>query len=250
MHNVITGSLLPAQPDWGDPVNGLDAVRGLWAVPTTYRREVAEDLAAAGKRADVAENAAWQEALARKQVEGSNFRISRQTSENTAEAVRERSTLQGKLADSPPESALTMGADGDADGLGLAGLAGGAVRAIPFIGATAGAGITIWQDREEGESWGQSVTDGVVSSGAALGAGLAAAAIIGTGSVVAVAGGVIAGGAVAVGVGDLVHNLFQENWSAQWQAHGVLDGTVDGVANAASETGHQVLHVLSDLNPF
>ena len=41
------------EPDWGDPVNGLDAVRGLWAVPTTYRREVAEDLAAAGKKVAV-----------------------------------------------------------------------------------------------------------------------------------------------------------------------------------------------------
>jgi uncharacterized protein YukE len=245
--NAITGSLLPAQPDWGDPVNGLDAVRGLWAMPTTYRREVADDLAAATKKANLTEDAAWQEALARKQVQGSNFRISRQTSENVAEAARERSALQGKLADSPPESALTMGADGDATGLGLAGLAGGAVRAVPFIGAAAGAGITIWQDREQGESWGESVTDGVVSSGAALGTGLGVATVIGAGSVAAVAGGVLVGGALAVGAGDLVHNLFQENWSAQWQAHGVLDGTVDGVANAASETGHQALHVLGDI---
>jgi hypothetical protein len=180
-------------------------------------------------------------------VQGNNFRISRQTSENAAEAARERSTLQGKLADAPPESVLTMGADGDADGLGLAGLAGGAVRAVPLIGATAGAGITIWQDREQGESWGQSVTDGVVSSGAALGVGLGAASFIGAGSVAAIASGVIVGGAAAVGVGDFVHNLFQENWSAQWQAHGVLDGTADGVANAASETGHQALHLLGDI---
>jgi len=248
--NAVTESLLPAEPDWGDPVNGLDAVRGLWAVPTTYRREVTEDLAAAGKKVAVTQYEALQELIAGRKLAGNNFLLSRQTRENLTETAKERAVLEGKLADSPPESVLTQGADGDADGLGLAGLAGGAVRAIPFIGATAGAGITIWQDREEGESWGHSVTDGVVSSGAALGAGLAAAAIIGTGSVAAVAAGVIVGGAAAVGVGDLVHNLFQENWSAQWQAHGVLDGTVDGAANAASETGHQVLHVLSDLNPF
>jgi uncharacterized protein YukE len=35
--NAIAESMLPGQADWGDPVNGLDAVRGLWAVPTTYR---------------------------------------------------------------------------------------------------------------------------------------------------------------------------------------------------------------------
>ena len=124
------------------------------------------------------------------------------------------------------------------------------MRAIPFIGATAGAGITVWQDREQGESWGQSLADGAVSSGVALGAGLGAAALIGTGSVAAVAAGVIGGGALAVGVGDFVHNLFQENWPAQFRAHGVLGGLADGTANAAGEAGHQVVHLLSDLNPF
>lgn len=211
---------------------------------------MAEDLAAVGKKVAVTQDAAWQNVLARKRVNGRNFRMDPEVRQNAAEALKERAVLQGKLANSPPESALTMGADGDAGGLGLAGVAGGAVRAIPFIGATAGAGITIWQDREQGESWGQSVTDGVVSNGAALGAGIGVAAFIGAGSVAAVAGGVIAGGALAVGVGAFVHNLFQENWSAQWQAHGLLDGTADAVGNAASETGHQVLHLLSDLNPF
>jgi hypothetical protein len=49
---------------------------------------------------------------------------------------------------------------------------------------------------------------------------------------------------------DFVHNLAQEHWTAEWQAHGVLAGTLDGTKDAAVETGHQALHLLSDLNPF
>jgi uncharacterized protein YukE len=248
--NAITESLLPAQKDWGDAVNGLDAIRGLWAVPTTYRRAVVEQLAEADKEAIAIDRHAWRIGLAAKLKQGSNFRLPRETVQSLNESRATRSSLKAKLADSPPESKVSQAMDGEAGGLGLAGIAGGAVRAIPFIGVTAGAGITIWQDREQGESWGQSVADGAVSNGAALAVGLGAAAFVGTGSVAAVASGVIAGGALAVGVGSFVHNLFQENWSAQWQAHGVLDGTVDGVANAASETGHQVVHLLDDIGSF
>jgi uncharacterized protein YukE len=243
---AITEALLPSQKDWGDAVNGLDAVRALWASPTTYRRRLDDKLAEAQENVDISQRACWQEALAKKSVDGNNFRISSKAVENARDALEERSILEGKLADSPPESTLTELADGDAAGLELAGVAG-AVRAIPFIGATTGAAITIWQDRELGESWQESIEDGVVSNGAALGAGMGVAALIGSGSFVAVAGGVVAGGVIAIGVGDFVHNMFQENWSAEWQAHGLLDGTIDGSANAASETGHQALHLLHDI---
>jgi hypothetical protein len=158
--------------------------------------------------------------------------------------------LEGKLASSPPESTLSMTADGDAEGLGFAGLAGGAVRALPFVGTTVGAGITIWQDRESGESRDHAISDGVVSNGAALATGMGTAAFIGGSSVVAVGSGVVVGAAVAVGVGDFVHNLFQQNWQADWRAHGVLAGTLDGVGDAAKDTGYQLLHLADDLNPF
>jgi len=90
----------------------------------------------------------------------------------------------------------------------------------------------------------------VVSDGAALGAGLVIGAAIGGGSVAAIAAGVVGGGLVAIGVGDFVHNVFQENWSADWQQYGVLDGTVHGVADAAANTGHDLVHLADDLNPF
>jgi hypothetical protein len=117
------------------------------------------------------------------------------------------------------------------------------------VGTTVGAGITIWQDRESGESWDHAVSDGVVSNGAALAAGMGTAAFIGASSVAAVGSGVVVG-AAAVGVGDFVHNLFQQNWQADWQVHGMLAGTLDGVGDAAKETGHQLLHLADDLNPF
>ncbi len=134
-----------------------------------------------------------------------------------------------------------MLADGDAAGLGATGLTAGVVRGIPYVGTLASAGITTWSDRSAGESWGQSVSDGVVSNGAALGTGIAVATIIGGGSMVAVAGSVLVGGVVAVGVGDLVHEAFQENWGQDWHDHGVLDGTVDGAGHVLSNTGKDLL---------
>jgi hypothetical protein len=67
------------------------------------------------------------------------------------------------------------------------------------------------------------------------------AALIGGGSMVAVAGGVVVGGVVAVGVGDLVHNAFQENWNQDWQQNGVIDGTLDGAGHVLSKTGSDLV---------
>jgi hypothetical protein len=248
--DAITESMLPSQPDYGDPVNGLDAVRGLWALPTVYRKDLPEALVVARKTTAVTQDAAWQNLLAKKAVSGSGARLDPKVRASAAKALREQAALQGELDNAPPETPLSAGADGDAALLGLTGVAGGAVRAIPFIGSTVGAGITVWQDREEGESWKQSLIDGAASSSAALVAGLGVGAVIGTGSVAAIAAGVIGGGVLAVGAGDFVHNLAQEHWTAEWQAHGVLAGTLDGTKDAAVETGHQALHLLSDLNPF
>lgn len=245
--NEVAGSLLPSQQDFGDAVNGLDGVRGLWAVPTTYRKEVEKGLAEAEEEFLSARRAAMLELIAKKRVAGGSARLDPETKGKLSGTAEERAALEGKLGDSPPESILSQAADGDVAGLGLTGAAAGAVRAIPFIGATAGAGITVWQDREAGESWGKSLADGAISNGLAVAAGAGVAALVGTGSAVAVASGVVLAGAAAVGVGDFVHNLFQENWSAQIQAHGVAGGLLDGAANAGSETGHQAAHLLHDI---
>ena len=248
--SAITEEILPSQADWGDVANGLDTARSLWAVPTAYRIELGKELSEASARAQTAQRAAFEELIAKRSVAGNNALLDKETRESLTQTRAGQAEVEGKLASAPPESSLTMTADGDADGLGLAGLAGGAVRALPFVGTTVGAGITVWQDRESGESWGHAISDGAASNGAALAAGTGAAAIIGGGSVVAIGSGVVVGAVVAVGVGDFVHNMFQQNWQADWQAHGVLVGTLDGVGDAAKNTGHDLLHLADDLNPF
>jgi hypothetical protein len=248
--NQVTGSLLPSQPDFGDPVNGLDGIRGLWAVPTHYRKEIEKDLAKADAEFDSARDNAMLELIARRKLVGNNALLDPATRDKLPATAQERAALQGKLGDSPPESILSQAADGDAAGLGLAGAAFGAVRAIPFIGASAGAGITVWQDREAGKSWGFSLADGAISNGAAFAASAGVVAPVGTGSDVAVVGGVVLSGAAAVGVGDFVHNLFQENWPAEFQAHGVVGGLADLAGTAASETEHQGAHLLHDITSF
>jgi uncharacterized protein YukE len=245
--NQVAEAMLPGQADWGDPVNGLDAVRSLWAVPTTYRREVVKDLAKAEINADSVERSALRQLIDNRKVSGNNARLSDQMREDLQETRAERSALQGKLATAPEGGTDTMLADGDAGGLGLAGAAAGAVKAVPYLGATAGAVITIWQDKEAGEPWEQYVSDGVVSNGAALGTGLLVAGAFGASSVGAVAAGVLVGGAVAVGVGDFVHAAFQENWSTDIQAYGVAGGIVHGLGDTASATGHSVAHLAGDI---
>lgn len=233
----VTSSMIPQGPNYGLAVAGLDGMRGLWAAPTTYNRALSEKLAEAKENVQATQKAAFRDYLDAKAKYGKAARLSPEARGNASDALKDLKTTEGKLASAPGESVTTKLADGDAAGLGAAGLAGGVVRGIPFAGALAGAGITTWSDRAQGESWGQSVSDGVVSNGAALGAGMGTAAIIGGGSMVAVAGGVVAGGVVAVGVGDLVHNAFQENWSQDWHDHGVVDGTLDGAGHVLSNTG-------------
>jgi hypothetical protein len=249
----VTQSMLPKGTNWdklGLMVNGLDGVRGLWAAPTTYRRALDEKAAEAEKSVKTTQRAAWQEYLKAKQQYGSAARLSQETRANASNALKDLKATEGRLADAPPESPATKLFDGDSAGLGLTGVASGAVRTVPYVGALAGAGITVAGDRSQGESWGQSVSDGVVSNGAALGAGLGTAAFIGGGSIVAVGGGVIAGGVVAVGVGDFVHNAFQENWGQDIHNHGVIDGTLDGVGHTAEKTGSDLWNMAKSLNPF
>jgi hypothetical protein len=244
---TVTAEILPPATDWGQVVNDLDGVRGLWATPTTYRRELMKDFSKASiKQADIIDEQ-WRATIAGRKVSGDNFRMQKELVNRANEARGEVAGLEGKLADSPPEGKLSQLAAGDADGLGLAGLAGTAIRVIPVVGATVGAGIQIYQDRENHESWQHAIVDGVVSNGVALGAGIVVAGFIGTGSIAAVGTGVVVGGAFAVGVGDFTHNMIQENWAADWHQHGVLDGTAHGVADSFDKTRHDMAHYGDDI---
>lgn len=246
----VTAEVLPAGPDLGLLTNNLDGLRGLWAVPTTYRRALEKDFTKAEvEKADVIDRQ-WRAAIDGRKAAGNNFRMDRDLVEKGVSARQASAKLEGKLASSPPESPVSMAADGDGAGLGLAGLAGGALRAVPVVGTVVGAGLQYDQDIQNHESWEHAAVDGVVSNGAAFGAGALVAGAIGGGSVVAVGAGVVFGTAAAVGIGDGVHHLIQENWAADWHQHGVLGGTTHGIADSYDKTRHDIAHWFDDLNPF
>jgi hypothetical protein len=233
--NSVTESMLPPQGlDAGTKVSILDGMRGLWAAPTTYNRELTEKLAKSEENLDEAQKAAYKE-----WADSRTFasKLSETTEGKLAAAGKDFDTTEAKLADAPNQTTLSKLLDGDADGLNLSGIASGAVKGIPYAGALAGTVITTAGDRADGESWAQSISDGVTSNGSALAAGLGTAALIGSGSMVAVGAGVIGGGVVAVGVGDLVHEAFQENWGQDIHDHGVVDGLVDGTGHVFANTG-------------
>ena len=121
---------------------------------------------------------------------------------------------------------------------------------------------TIWQDLQVGESPERALYDADISTGASFGAGyvvggvvtMAVAALLpeelAAAGVIAAAAGVVAGGVAAVGVGDFVHALFQENWTLERQQYGVLGGTWHGLADSYDQTRHDLAHMGDDLNPL
>ena len=211
---AVTTRLLPASFDYGQLTNDLDGVRSLWAIPTTYRVKVEGQLHDAGDTIDQM----WQALIAGRRVSGNNFRLEKDLVERGAKARAAIPGLESQAKDAPPESLLNRLAGGDPEALGGLGVAAGALRAVPYIGATVGGVLQVIQDREAHESWRHSLVDGAVSNlasvGAASGLTLIGGALIGTGSVAVVGGTVVLAGAAAVGVGDVVHNVIQENWGA------------------------------------
>jgi hypothetical protein len=155
---AVTTRLLPASFDYGQLTNDLDGVRSLWAIPTTYRVKVEGQLQEAGDTVDEM----WQALIAGKRVQGSNFRLPKDLVERGAKARAALPELEGQAASAPPESLLNQLAGGDADGLGGLGVAAGAIKAVPFIGATVGGVLQVIQDRDAHESWRHSLVDGAV----------------------------------------------------------------------------------------
>lgn len=71
--------------------------------------------------------------------------------------------------------------------------------------------------------------------------------VVGGGSIVAVGAGVAAGVVGAVGVGDAIHNLAQENWPQDVHQHGVLDGLWHGTIDSLDKTRHDMAHYGDDI---
>jgi uncharacterized protein YukE len=258
----IAAAMLPPRKgrDWGQAVDVADGLRGLWAIPTLYRQGLEEELPELEQNVVQAGRSAMLELIQTRKLLGNAARLSDEAKANLKVAFEEEDAVETRLASIENlETTSSKLAAGDADGIaglgdsadGLAALGQGLVRAVPFAGTAVAAGLTIYQDREEGEGWDRSIADGVVSSAAALGAAAVAAALVaalaGTSEVWAIGAGVVASSVAAVGVGYFVHNLFQENWAADVHKYGVLDGTTHGVADSFDKTRHDMAHLLDDL---
>jgi hypothetical protein len=258
----IAGQLVPTGRDWGQLSTGLDTLRSLWGIPTEYRMHLQEDLSETEQQLTQTERSAIGWLIQDRKTNGNNSLLPKDMRTAISEAQEEKGMLQSKLG-SVWEPASSKVADGDAEGLGLtadsaSGLmraASGVVEAIPLIGTGVGAGITIWQDLRNHESMGRATEDGATSSAASLIGGIGGAAagetlvgmMVGSGGVAPIVGGVVVGGIAAVGVGDFVHNLWQENWSGDWHHYGVLGGTGHGIADSFDKTRHDMAHYGDDI---
>ncbi len=249
LHSVTT-RLLPGPFDDGQLTNDLDGVRSLWAVPTDYRVKIEAKL----QVVEDTENRLWQTAIALKRVDGANFRLPKGLVEEGAKARAVLPELEGRAATAPPESLLNKLAAGDAEGFTGLGVAAGALKAVPYIGATVGGVLQVVQDREAGESWRHSLVDGAVSNLASVGAAAAVTAGVGavitTGSAAVVGVTALGAGVVAVGVGDLVHNAIQENWGADVDKYGFVDGIGHGAVDSLDKTRHDLAHYGDDILGF
>ena len=263
----IAGELIPAGRDWGQLSTDADALRSLWGIPTAYRTRLQGELSATDANLTQTERSALRFLVDNPGVNGSKPLLPQDMRTAISEVQAEKGMLESKLGFVKGlEPASSKVASGDADALGLTGdgtsglmrVAGGVVRAIPLAGTAAGTGITLWQDLKNHKSIGYAAGDAVTSNAAGLAGGMGvsagtaafAAGIIGAGPEVAVTSGVIAGGVAAVGVGDFVHNMWQEHWGPDWNHYGVLGGTGHGIADTFDTTRHDMAHDADDIKNF
>jgi hypothetical protein len=251
----------------GEADSLADYIRGLFAVPTTTSDLIKAMIPAMEAKVNAAR------VMARENARGADGRFG-----DWADDDRDFFTAQrASLTDLEEQAANAVARENwlsKALGSSAASVADGSEdwsKTLRFFGdipfaseglAAVGAGLTIMGDRAKGESWGLSVSDGVGSNTAALVAGeaagdlgaaggVAALGVLGVGAAGAAIGGVLVGGAVgaavAVGVGDLVHNAFQENWGGDIHKYGVLGGLGHGTVDTLDHTRHDLAQMGSTI---
>jgi uncharacterized protein YukE len=87
------------------------------------------------------------------------------------------------------------------------------------------------------------VSGALVEGGALAGLGVGATGV----GLIAGGAGVLAGGVVAYGVGDLAHNLIDENWGQDIRNDGVIGGVAAGTWHSVENTGKDMAHAASSL---
>jgi hypothetical protein len=258
----------------GDTV--ADLFSDLWAVPSAYRRsvdalvvklrgqartvlkEAAEAKAGGGPLPDniLDESAKVRAELGEARTElasaaDSETALSKLLDTRVGDLPSKLSGLLGKSSGSLSTSEVSDAADDD----GLLGKLvdfGEDLPVVDVLAGAVGAGLGAYGDVEAGQPWYEAVPEEIAANGAGVAAGavagtavggaLAAGALAGA-PLLAGAAGVLAGGVVAFGVGDLAHNLFEENWGGDIHRDGVALGIAAGVGHSFENTGKDAAHL-------
>lgn len=128
----------PKGRDWGQGVDVLDGLRGLWATPTLFRQNLEQELPELEQNVMQAERSAMLELIQTRKLLGNASRLSDDAKANLKVAFDEENAVEDKLASIENlETTSSKLAAGDADGLaglgdsadGLVALGRGLVRA-------------------------------------------------------------------------------------------------------------------------
>jgi hypothetical protein len=265
----------------GDTV--ADLLSDLWAVPSAYRRSIDELIVslksqaktvlkeAAAAKADggpLPDNILDESAKVRAELGSARTDLaSASEGESTLSKLLDTrvgdlpSKLSGLLGKSSGSlsTAEASGSDGAADAADDDGLLsklvdfGEDLPVVDVLAGAVGAGLGAYSDIKDGQPWYEAVPEEIGANGAGVAAGavagtavggaLAAGALAGA-PLLAGAAGVVVGGVVAFCVGDLAHNLFEENWGADIHRDGVALGVAAGVGHSFENTGKDAAHLV------
>jgi uncharacterized protein YukE len=259
----------------GDYASLFDVLAGFWGAQTRYRSYLEAKIPGLKQQVSQAMADAREEA---RQADGKFGPWTDEGRENFGDAKTELSSVEGNVADAQATenpfskfwgfSPSDIPAVSDAlDGVGgFAGTLAKFAADVPVVdvaAAVAGTYFSAQQDIRDGVPWefaypgelaGQTaaIGTGAVVGNLAMGAataGLTAAGVdAGLGLTVAAGGvGVLAGGIAAYGVGDFVHHMIDQNWSADISHDGVLLGIGKGVGDSVVETGEDFGHIASSI---
>lgn len=247
-----------------DKVALADYLRGIGAIPAAIRDHL-DQLVGTARTDYNAARTAWQEA---RDATPPGQRMPAEVKAARSAALKELQNLQNELnaLDHVPHPVAKLLNVDVGDVVGTLPRVGGAFadatdgsKALNFLSdvpvidvAAAGLG-TYFQSTDDiakGEhpvrAIAQDATANVVGLGAGAAAGtgaIAVAAGFGAAPVAAVGAGALVGGAVAIGVGDLVYEGFHEHWDEDIQQHGVVGGIASGVGHTVENTGRDMANL-------
>jgi uncharacterized protein YukE len=115
------------------------------------------------------------------------------------------------------------------------------IPVLDIVATGAAGALEMPEDMDKGWSAGHAAAADLGSAAIGLGAGVATTVAFASAPVALIVGGA---GAVAIGVGDLAYQAFQENWSEDFHEHGFVGGMATGVEHVGENTGKDLGHML------